>query len=53
MSLAGIGLGAYFNNKELNEIIEKFYKAYLTYGYLLNNSYLKSNEYFKKMKINN
>ena len=53
MSLAGIGLGAYFTTKELNEIIEKFYKAYLTYGYLLNNSYLKANEYLSKMEIIN
>ena len=53
MSLDGIGLGANLNTKELNEIIEKFYKAYLTYGYLLNNSYLKANEYLSKMEINN
>ena len=53
MSVAGIGLGAYFTNKELNELVEKFYQVYLIYGPMLSNSYLLASEYLERMELNN
>ena len=53
MSLGGIGLGAYFTTKDLNELVEKYYKAYLIYGPMLSNSYLKAKEYLEQMELNN
>lgn len=53
MSVVGVGLGSYFTNKELNELIEKFYEAYLLYGPMLKNSYILADEYLQKMEINN
>ena len=53
MSVGGIGLGAYFTTKDLNELVEKYYKAYLIYGPMLSNSYLKAKEYLEQMELNN
>ena len=52
MSVVGVGLGSYFTNKELNELIEKFYEAYLLYGPMLKNSFILADEYLQKMEIN-
>lgn len=53
MSVVGIGLGAYFTSKDLNELIEKFYKLYLEYGPILLSSYFRAVEYLNNMELNN
>lgn len=53
MSVAGIGLAAYFTNKEINEIIEKFYNWYNKYGEIIVNSIFRGVEYLNMMELKN
>ena len=53
MSVAGNGLGAYFTNKEINEIIEKFYNWYNKYGEIIVNSIFRGVEYLNMMELKN
>ena len=53
MSVAGVALGGYFTTKELDELIEKFYEAYLLYRPMLYHSYILASEYLQIMEINN
>ena len=53
MSVIGIGLGAYFTTKDLNEIIDKFYELYKKYGPLLVISYFRAVDYLQIMELSN